>query len=370
MKKVMYFLFAILLLSLMSSCEWTHPYDELEEFNSSDLVLKSGSFSSSTGDVYIQANLKAWLSISSQSGKEIQTAVWKIEGSTFNGVEIVYETSTLGNIPLEVEVYFSDGTSSKKIFNVISVLDLNEADPVRIFLTNISENKANLMILFSKERVSEATKNEFFYNGSVNNWILKKISEADYNYVIHDGVPVKKSEGGNYIAVKLSVKVGEHSIALVYGDNIWANLSGSKCVREGENPGLAYFYFDGTKIVPLGDGQYLRPGNAGDMYFRFSNNGNGTATFFFKFNEEVTTNSFIIKRNADGTYSSPIAVVKVNDFPEWGSYKVDLSTISGTIVYFRYGPNKNSPTVYSANQKLSSFYNEVYGALRLSAAEI
>jgi len=369
MKKIIYFVFAMLFLSLVSSCEWTAPYDE-GEFEGGDLILKSGSFSSDAEDVYIQANLKAWLSLSSQSGKEIQTAVWKIEGATYNGSEIVYQTATLGEIPLEVEVYFTDGNLVKKTFTIISVIDLDETDPVRTFVSNISGNKADVTILFSKERVSEATKNEFFYNGTVSNWILKKIAETDYHYVIVDGKPEKKTDGGQYIALKLSLEVGEHSIALVYGDNIWANLSGSKFVRKAENPGLAHFFFDGTKIVPLGDGQYLHPGNTGDMYFRFSNNGNGTATFFFKFNEEVTTNSFVTKRNADGTYSTPIAVTKVTGFPEWGSYNLSLSTVAGSILHFRYGANKNSPTVYTSNMKLSSFYNQVNDALRLSVAEI
>ncbi len=367
MKKIIYL---ILFLGLFTgSCTWTDPYDEGFE-SESDLVLKSGSFTSDAGDVYIQRNLKTWLSLASQSGKEIKTAVWKVEGATYNGAELVYETSTLGNIPFEVEAHFTDGTSTKKTFRVISVIDLNETDPVRVFVTSSDGKKGQVTILFSKERVSEAKKSEFFYNGSVSNWILKKIVDTDYNYGIVNGKPERIGDGGQYIAVKLELEVGEHSIALVYGDNIWASLVGSKFVRKSENPGLAHFHFDGTKVVALGDGQYLHPGKVGDMYFRFSNNGNGTATFFFKFNEEVTTNSFITKRNADGTYSTPIAVVKVNGFPEWGSYNVSLSTISGSIVYFRYGANKNSPTSYSANMRLSSFYNEVYNALRLSAAEI
>ncbi len=368
MKKIIYL---ILFLGLFTgSCTWTDPYDEDGFESESDLVLKSGSFTSDAGDVYIQANLKTWMSLASQSGKEIKTAAWKVEGATYNGSELVYETSTLGKIPFEVEAYFTDGTTTKKTFTVISVIDLNEADPVRIFVTKTDGKKGEITILFSKERVAAATKKEFFYNGSVSNWIIKKIAETHYNYTVDNNQPKQLSDGGQYIAVKLELEVGEHSIALVYGDNIWASLVGSKYVRKSENPGLAHFHFDGTKVVALGDGQYLHPGKVGDMYFRFSNNGNGTATFFFKFNEEVTTNSFVTKRNADGTYSTPIAVTKVNGFPEWGSYNVSLSTISGTIVYFRYGANKNSPTVYSANMKLSSFYNEVYTALRLSAAEI
>ncbi len=368
MKKII-FLFVVLLSLSLGSCTWTEPYEEDEYETNSDLVLKSGSFSSDAGEVYIQANLKTWLSLTSQSGKEIKTAVWKIEGATYSGSEIVYQTSQLGKISCEVEANFADGTSTKKTFTVISVVDLNETDPVRVFLTSSDGKKGQVTILFSKERVSESKKNEFFYNGSVTNWTIKKIIETEYNYSVISGKPEKVSDG-QYIAVKLEIEVGEHSIALVYGDNIWANLSGSKFIRKAENPGLAYFYFNGDKVVALGDGQYLHPGKAGDMYFRFSNNGNGTATFFFKFNEEVTSSSFVTKKNADETYSSPIAVTKVNDFPEWGSYNVSLSTISGTIVYFRYGANKNSPTSYSPNMKLSGFYNEVYNALRLSAAEI
>lgn len=368
MKKIIYFMFVGLFLSL-GSCNWTDPYAGSEILDS-DLVLKSGSFSSDAGDVYIQANLQAWLSLTSQSGKQIQTAVWKIEGATYNGAEIVYQTATLGKIPLEVEVYFTDGSSVKKSFTLVSLIDLNEADPVRVFITKTDGKKGEITILFSKERVSEAKKNEFFYNGSVNNWILKKIPETHYNYTITNGQPKQLNDGGDFIAVKLDLEIGEHNIALVYGDNIWANLLGSKLIRKSENPGLAYFYFDGTKITALGDGQYLHPGKVGDMYFRFSNNGNGTATFYFKFNEEVTSNSFIAKRNTDGTYSSPIAVTKTTGFPEWGSYNVNLSTISGTIIYFRYGANKNSPTSYSGNMKLSGFYNQVNDALRLSVAEI
>lgn len=371
MKKITYFIAGILLLGLFTgSCTWTDPYYEDGFESESDLVLKSGSFASDAGDVYIQANLKTWLSLASQSGKEIKTAVWKVEGATYSGAEIVYETSNLGDIPFEVEAYFTDGSSVKKTFRVISVIDLDETDPVRIFLTQSDGNKGEVTILFSKERVSEAKKNEFFYNGSVSNWILKKIVDTDYNYSIIDGRPERVGDGGQYIAVKLPIEIGEHSIALVYGDNIWASLVGSKYVRKSENPGLAHFYFDGNKIVALGDGQYLHPGRVGDMYFRFSNNGNGTATFFFKFDQEVTSNSFIAKRNSDGSYSTPIAVVKVNGFPEWGSYNVALSNVSGSIIYFRYGLNKNSPASYSPNMKLSSFYNEVYTALRLSAAEI
>lgn len=370
MKKII-FLFIMNL--FLSACVWTESYEPLPggEGEGWDLVLKSASgFSSAVGDVYLQRDLNTWFSISSRSDNPIETVIWKIEGSTLAGKEIIYRTNSLGQIPFEAEVEFVDGTSQKKAFAVFSVIDLSEADPVRAFVLSSDGTKGEILFLFSKERIASATKADFYYNGSVSNWTKKLIPETDHNYIISGGVPTKTTDVGKYIGVRLSLEIGEHSLALVHSDNEWANLSGSRFIKKEENAGMVLFFFNGDKIIPLGDNQILYPGNAGDSYFRFSNNENGTMSFFFKFDEAVTSNSFISKRDISGNYFPSIQVSSVSNFPEWGTCSFLISEISEDILYFRYGANKNSPQNYADNMRDSDFYNEVFNALRISIQEL
>ena len=373
MKKIFYFVLVVLLLSFVSSCVWTEPYEPLPggEDEGYDLVLKSASgFNSAVGDVYLQRDLNTLFSIYSRSDNPIETVIWKIEGTTLAGKEIIYRTNSLGQIPFEVDVSFKDGTSQKKAFAVFSVIDLNQADPVQAFVLSTNGTKGEILFLFSKERISQATGDNFYYNGSVSNWVKKLIPEDDHNYIISGGVPTKTTDVGKYIGVRLSLDIGEHSLALVHSDNEWANLSGSRFIKKEENTGMVIFSFDGSKIIPLGDNQSLYPGNVGDAYFRFSNNGNGTIGFFFKFDEAVTSNSFISRRDLSGNYFPPIQVSAVSNFPQWGVYSLSISGISEDILYFRYGANKNSPLDYAEGMKRSNFYNEVFNALRVSIQEL
>ena len=364
----------ILLVALfLSACVWTEPYEPGPSSGAEgwDLVLKSASgFNSDAGTVYIQKGLSTWLSIVSRSENEISEIAWKIDGENYSGSELIFKTDKLGQIPFEVSVFFKDGTSQKREFVVISVIELSEADPVRAFISEVKNSKAEVLFLFSKERIAHAKNLDFYYNGSVSNWTKRLIPATDFHYIIRNGLAEKVNEDGKYIGVRLSgLEIGEYSIALVHSDNEWADLSGSLFIRP-ENRDLAHFYFDGTKIIPQGSEANIYPGKVGDAYFRFTNNGNGTASFFFKFDKELTNNSFIKLAYGTGAYSDVISLTGVSDFPSWAVYNLNFSGINDQILSFRFGDDKNSQNNFCENMESSNFYNEVFNALRIKVAEI
>ena len=359
----------ILLVSIMfiSSCQWTEPYEPGPSDGSEnwDLVLKSANgYSSDVGQVYIQKGLATWFSLSSRSGRIIENCVWTIDKQVFYGRDITYKHNETGPVLFEIIVYFDDGQSLEIKFYVLSVIDLSEADPVQSFVDG-----SDLLFLISKERIADAVGDDFFYIGSISNWIKRPIAKADHNYIISDGRPVRVSDNGKYIGIRFEAKIGEYSVALVHSDNIWANLSGSSFVRVKENVDQIIFHYDGSKITALGEGIMLYPGNSGDDYFRYSRLSDTKAELYFRLKNGWTNQSFVTFRDTNGLYSTKSSLNRVNDHEEWGVVYIDYNQLSSDILHIRYGPN-NSNDVYDINMSKSSFYSETFDAIRIYVSAI
>lgn len=379
MKKALLFLLAILALS---ACDWADPYPlnpnefgEIDNAVSGSLVLKSASgFSSDIGTVYIQKGVQNWLIIKSRSGKTISEVKWTIAGQKYEGENIIFKTQTVGEIEVKVEVIFSNETKETSTFKIISVHDLSMADPVRVFVTSTSNSGAEVLFLFSKERISSATSEDFYVIGSATDWQKRLIPEADHNYIIKDGSPEKINDVGTHMGYKIVLPVGENSLALVYADeisdNIWANFSGSSFVKSEENPGLLVFHFNGQQVVPLGDNQPGLPGAVGDSYFRFTKNSDATVSIYFDLDVDYNADAFVVKRNDNGVYETLRSLSPVNEFDTWGTFNISFSEISGKVLYLRFGPDKDQKTVYSNSMQKSLFYDDFFKAIKVSGMEL
>lgn len=376
MKHFKFFLVLIVAVVFATSCEFVEfdppvTPDEVIEAES-NLVLKSASgFSSTTGDIFVQQGVGTGLKVESKTSIGITEATWKIEGTTYQGVQVAHRFNALGTVPVEVVAKFANGSTETRTFNVKSVADISASDPIRTFVTAKTDGTWDVLILFSKERIRHATDNVLNYTGSVTDWRPVTILDAEKNYVIGtDGKPIKTTDVGKYVGVTVNLKNrGEYSIALAHSGNIWANWSGSAFVKAAD-PGLAIFWFDGGNITARGDSYVVEnlPGVTGDGYFRFNQTGDditGKVILYFQLDQDFTTSAFVVRELEGGTYGSPITMWPVDNFPRWGQIELPITEMLGKVSGFRYGPNNNSPGTYSANMAKSFFYDGYYKNIRI-----
>lgn len=365
-----------LLLSLMfNACEMWEPYEpytpseEPGVVESGSIIMRMASgYNSQSGKMYIQKGVSTWMSVKEKTTKKLKLVTWEIEGKKFFGQEIIYKTDKLGVIAILITAEYEDGTSIESEFELTSVYDISEFDPVKAFVLS----GGNALILVSKERIANAINKNFFYVGTATEWINRPVPIADHNYVITSGQPVAVTDVGKYIGIRFKMEVGENKLALIYTDkyaeNVWADLSGSQFIKIQDNPGLIIFDYNGAEIIPLGDNQAELPGVNGDTYFRFSKR-EGVIDIYFRFDANISAKSFFVKRTDNGTYSAPVTVNPVTDFPEWGTISLPWTDVENKVLHLRAGENKDTPNVFSENMKKSRFYTDFYNALVLSAAE-
>ena len=367
------FLVLLSLVLLLSACEMWEPYapkDETEkEVITGSLIMKmANGFNSQSGEMYIQKGVNTWMNVKDKTGKSIKLVVWEIDNKRFFGQDIIYKPEKIGLIDVLIEAEYQDGDVIKSEFKLNSVYNITEFDPVKAFVLT----GGNALVLISKERIANAVNKNFFYVGNMTNWVNRAVPVADHNFVITSGQPVAVTDVGKYIGLRFKMEVGENKLALVYadpyGENTWADLSGSQFIKVEENPGIILFDYNGQEIIPLGDNQMDLPGSNGDTYFRFSKR-EGVIDIYFHFDANITANSFFVKRNDDGAYSAPVTVNAVTSFPDWGTISLPWTDVENKVLYLRAGENKNAPTVFSENMKKSRFYTDFYNALVLSAAE-
>jgi len=381
MRNFKYFLVLFVAIFFATSCEYVEfdPPVTPDEFieAESNLVLKSASgFSSTTGDVFVQQGIGTGLKVESKTSIGITEATWKVEGTTYQGVQIAHRFNSAGEVPVEILAKFANGSTETRTFKVKSVVDISTADPIRTFVTSKTDGSWDVLILFSKERIRHATDNVFYYTGSVSEWQKKTIPKTDHNYVIGtNGQPAKTTDVGKYIGVTVNLKTrGEYSIALVHSGNNWADFSGSAFIKAAE-PGLAVFWFDGGNITARGDSYVAEnlPGVTGDGYFRFNQTGDettGKVILYFHLDQDFTTSAFVVRELEGGTYSAPITMWPVDNYPRWGQIELPITEMLGKISGFRYGPNKNSPSTYSVNMAKSFFYDGYYKNIRIHIVKV
>lgn len=253
-KILLFFLVAI----IFSGCEKFNP-DSIPEGKPeggtekfSDLVVRlDNGFHSDLPELVIKKGETTKFSVISKSGKEIESATWKIGAKSFKEKEITYTASNLGESKGEIVVTFSDKKSSKLEFILVGVADLAEKDPVRGFILSREGTKAELLFLFSRSRLANLDKNNLMCIGGFSKWEKIAIPLEDYHYAIKDGKPEKLSAGGDYVGVKITLSQGwQEKIAIIHSGGIWADLSGSVFATLAE-PTLAVFKLNGL-IVPLG----------------------------------------------------------------------------------------------------------------------
>jgi hypothetical protein len=377
MKKLNFLFFWGVLFSLLS-CEYVEfnpPITDEELEIESNLILKSAQgFNSNLGTIYIQQGIGTGLKVEGKSSPVI-SASWVIEESNYEGIQVSHKFTTLGEVGLEVTAEFENGTSETRTFIVYCVVDISGADPVKVFTYDNSDGTWRVLFLFSKERVKYATDNNYYYNGLVTDWAKKTVPE-NFNYIIDkNGNPQITDDVGKYIGIKVILSArGLYNIALIHSYDNWTDLSGSAFIRS-DNPGLAWFWFEGGEVIPQGDVLVDNlPGASGDNYFRFtqtSDDVSGDVTLFFKLeNEFSNSDAFVVRQLEGGNYSDPISMWPVNDFPEWGQIQLPITEVLGVVSGFRYGLEKANPEIYSSNMKKSFFYDDFFKSLRLSIYKV
>jgi len=347
------------------------PY--LDDLSSKVIIKSSKGYSSAVGLIYVQKDLPTGFKVEARSSavSPITSATWSIEGNDYQGTQIWHKFSGLGEIPVTVVVTFENKTTETRKITVVSVMDLSTVDPIRYFVTKNSNNTYNVLLLFSRERLRHASDTNFFYIGNVSDWKRIAIQPAQKRYVITPaGQPQVTNDVGKYIGVNLTItsSLSSHNIAIIHSDSLWADFSGSAFIKES-NPGLAWFtLYDGV-LTPQGDSydKHL-PGETGDAYFRFTQIGDtvtGKVKLYFKLADNFTNAAFVVRQLEGGTYSSPIQMWSVTDYPQWGQIELPITEMYGKICAFRYGPNSGQATVYSTNMPKSFFYDPYYKNLRV-----
>ncbi len=255
------FLFAltfVLSILIFSSCEYVEfnpPVPEIGEENSNVRLETSKGYKSDVGIVYVQKDQSTVLRVKSKlNTKQIDSVSWVIGSSKIKGVEISQKFSTLGEISFTAVVYFKDKATENRKFIVQCVADISIVDPVRVFTSNNNNGTWQVLLLVSKERLKYATDTNYYYNGSITNWEKKIIPYLNKSYVIGtDGKPVVVKSPGKYLGIDLKLSTtGLYSLACVYNQSMWADLSGSSFIRK-ENAGLTWFYFENGVVTPKGD---------------------------------------------------------------------------------------------------------------------
>jgi hypothetical protein len=381
MKKLSFF--CILASLLLASCDYVEfqapkQTPESIEKNSSVMLKSAAGYNSLAGTIYVQQGIVTGLKIESKvATKVISKVTWKIEGANYEGTLVSHKFTSLGKVVVTVSVEFTDGTTEDRDFTVQSIVDISTADPVKCFVTGNTDGTWTVLFLFSKERIKSVTDTAFYYNGLVNNWGQKiRIPIADKNYVIGiDGKPQRTTDIGKYIGASVILKNrGLYNIALIDSTGNWVDLSGSIFIRQ-ENTGLAWFFFDDGVVTSSGDnstGENL-PGATGDSYFRFEQTGDtitGKTTLYFKLDSTYTANAFAVQELSGGTYSTPLLLNSVDGFSDWGKIEISTSELIGEVSGFRYGPDKNYPTVFSKNMTKSFSYDTYFKNIRFSLLNI
>ncbi len=366
---------------IAASCEFENfepPIPSEEQIESqSNLVLKSASgFTSDLGTIYVQQGIATGMKVESKTSSAVTEATWTMESTTYTAVQVVHKFNSIGSVTVKVVAKFADGSTETRTFTIQVVPDISKAEPIRYFVTAKTDGSWDVLFLFAKERLRYATDNVLYFNGSVTGWQKTVIADADKNYVIGtDGKPVTTTDVGKYVGVKLNLKIKEeYSIALVHSGNVWADYSGSSFVKAAE-PGLAIFWFDAGTITPLGDSYVAEnlPGASGDNYFRFNQTGDevtGKVTLYFHLDGNFTTAAFVARELEGGTYGTPITMYSVQGFSEWGQIELPITEMLGKVCGFRYGPDKNSPMVYSENMNKSFFYDSYFRNIRISLLKV
>jgi hypothetical protein len=132
---------------------------------------------------------------------------------------------------------------------------ITKIDTVRYFVNSNDNGTWNVLILFPKIVVKDATDTTLYYIGNISNWITITIPFADKSYEIINGKAQRCSKANaSYIGANFELTtVGLYNIALVHDGNIWADLTGRTAMLRADNIGLAWFYFDQGILTPEGD---------------------------------------------------------------------------------------------------------------------
>lgn len=342
------------------------------EDNSPITLTTSTGFKSAIGQVYVQKDLSTGLKVTSNTSYSVTSATWTIEGFTYEGAQIWHKFTDLGEITISVTAVLSNGTTESKTFTIVSVMDISEGDPVKVFVTPSGDNW-NVLFLLRKERVRHATDTNFYYNGSITNWEQVAISPADKRYIINSsGLPQRVNDVGKYIGVNLTMSStdnGEYNMALIHSGDNWADFSGSAFIRQ-DNPGLLHFLFENGVITAQGEAHYSSmPGATGDNYFRFEQS-ESNLIMYFKLDNNYTSSAFVVRQLDGGAYSSPIEMWSVSGHSQWGQIQIPIEDVQGKVLGLRYGPNSSQSSSYAKGMRSSFFYDNFFKQLRLSVINL
>jgi len=377
MKKNIKFFTIIVSALIMTACNWVNMNPALDNVptdgTTSKIMLKSaGGYNSQVGVIYVQQNIGTGLKVQSLTASPIVNASWTIDNLPYAGIEIYYKFLNLGTITLSVTATFQDGTKETRNFSVVCVADISTADPIRYFVTSNGNGTWNVLLLFSKERIKGASDTILYYNGLVTNWVKTVIPVADKYYVINSsGLPVRVNDVGKYAGVNLTLSVnGLYNIALIHSVSLWADLSGSAFTRQ-DNPGLAWFNFTAGVVTPAGDNSVISfaPGLVGDNFFRFDQIGDSTSgksILYFKLDAAFTNSAYVVREQDGGSFSTPISLLPVTSYTEWGKIEITTRELLGKVSGFRYGPDISYPNVYSANMLKTLSYDPYFKEIRMS----
>jgi len=365
----------------ITGCEYVE-YEDIDPGNgttitesTSRIVLRSAAgFASNVDSVYVEKDIPTVLVIGPKNNSDtISSASWSIGSQSFSGTQIVYKPASLGKIPVSIAVVFKSGYTETRNLSLVSVLDISKVDPVKVFASRNSNNAWDILVLFSKNRVKGSLSSAYSFNGQCIEWKgPRAIPEEDRSYILDsNGSPQRTTDVGKYVGARFSLnRSDDYNIALIYGDGLWADLSGSEFVNVKNNVGLANFYFDNStgKITPKGGGGgntiAVIPGANGDAYFRFEAI-KDSISLFFKV-DTVATNSFYVRQTVGGAYTNPVRLSAVSgDYSGWATVKLSLQETKGDITSIRFGKNIQKPLETSPNMAKSMFYDNYFKAIRV-----
>lgn len=385
MKQKYFFLIALAIALAITGCQYVE-YDDsgtdggdgngtVTEQQSRVVLRSAAGFASNVDSVYVEKDVQTVLLLEAKNPTDtISSANWSIGSQSFTGTQIVYKPTSLGKISGSVTVTFKSGYNESRTFFLVSVIDISKVDPVKMWATKNANNSWDFLVLFSKNRVRGSLSSAYSFNGQCIGWQgPRAIPEEDRSYILDsNGNPQRTTDVGKYVGARFTLdRSDDYNIALIYGDGLWADLSGSEYVDAKKNVGLANFYFDQStgKITPRGGvsgggGAANIPGANGDAYFRFEGIGDSISLYFKV--DTVANTSFYVRQTVGGAYTNPVRLSVVpGNYSGWALAKLPLAEAESGITSIRFGKNIQKPLEVSPNMPKSMFYDSYFKAIRM-----
>jgi len=380
MMKKMFFIFA--LVAIATGCERVdfnlpENSEEAIEANSQLIMRVSGYSSDASGELYVEQDVMTGIKIESKTtSNPVISASWAIEVQSYDGLYVSHKFLNLGKINVVVSARFQNNVVETRTFKIQVVKDLSAVGPVVIKVRKINNSSYDVWIGWDRRWLKTYPDGDWSIIGDPTKWIKTSLPTASSYNLDTSGNPVATTDVGKYIGCWVNTKeAGYNKMALVAKNGSWVDISGSPYAKSGDI-GMVHFQVntDGT-VTPKGDGGNVVnpsegvPGLNGDNYFRFNQepNANGKVDIFFRLDSTWTNKSFAVKGEDGGNYGTPMQLLIVTNFPNWGKIEITYSLLEN-VSSWRHGSDLTKITEYSLNMSKSIFYDATFRSLRFQLA--